>query len=107
MKGGGAGCVGCVTIRSCPYKVYLRLDSLLVAVPSPDGETEAKEHLRKPDTNRVPQRLFIMFFCEVTRVSEKVIEINNNSELNNNSEFMNESDLRSDVHYLGSSENKA
>ena len=43
----------------------------------------------------------------MTRVSEKVIEINNNSELNNNSEFMNESDLRSDVHYLGSSENKA
>ena len=61
---GGGGCVGCVTIRSCPYKVYLRLDSLLVAVPSPDGETEARERLRKPDTNRVPQRLFIMFFCD-------------------------------------------
>ena len=43
---GGAGCVGCVTIRLCPYKVYLRLDSLLVAVPSPDGETEARERLR-------------------------------------------------------------
>ena len=57
MKGGGgAGCGGCVTIRSCPYKVYLRLDSLLVAVPSPDGQTEARERLRKPDTNRVPRR---------------------------------------------------
>ena len=53
--GGGAGCGGCVTIRSCPYKVYLRLDSLLVAVPSPDGQTEARERLRKPDTNRVPR----------------------------------------------------
>ena len=29
-----------------------------------------------------------VFFCEVTRVSEKVIEIINNSELNNNSEFI-------------------
>ena len=29
-----------------------------------------------------------MFFCEVTRVSEKVIEIINNSELKNNSEFI-------------------
>ena len=56
MKGGGGGCGGCVTIRSCPYKVCLRLDSLLVAVPSPDGQTEARERLRKPDTNRVPRR---------------------------------------------------
>ena len=30
----------------------------------------------------------MMFFCEVTRVSEKVIEIINNSKLNNNSEFI-------------------
>ena len=56
MKGGGAGCVGCVTLGSCSYKVYLRLDSLLVAVPSPDGQTQARERLRKPDTNRVPRR---------------------------------------------------
>ena len=56
MKGGGAGCVGCVNIRLCPYKVYPRLDSLLVVVPSPDGETEARECLHKPDTNRVPRR---------------------------------------------------
>ena len=53
---GGAGCVGCVTLRLCPYKIYLRLYSLCVAVPSPDGKTEGTEHLRKSDTNRVPRR---------------------------------------------------
>ena len=52
--GGGAGCVGCVTLRLCPYKIYLRLYSLRVAVPSPDGKTEWTE--LKSDTNRVPRR---------------------------------------------------
>ena len=51
---GGAGCVGCVTLRLCPYKIYLRLYSLRVAVPSPDGKTEWTE--LKSDTNRVPRR---------------------------------------------------
>ena len=36
--------------------IYLRLDSLLVAAPSPDGETEARERLRKPDTNRYSKK---------------------------------------------------
>ena len=64
--------------------------SLRVAVPSPDDETEARERLHKPDTYRVPWRhsrlsklLCFMFCCEVTSVSVKVIEIEQQKEKNN------------------------
>ena len=64
--------------------------SLRVAVPSPDDETEARERLHKPDTYRVPWRhsrlsklLCFMFCCEVTSVSVKVIEIQQQKEKNN------------------------
>ena len=59
------------------------MHSLRVAEPSlPKAKTQARERLRKPDTNLCKVMSLHYIFYEVAYVSVNVIEINNNIEVN-------------------------
>ena len=65
------------------------MHSLRVAEPFlPKAKTQARERLRKPDTNLCKIMSLHNIFYEVAYVSVNVIEINNNIEVNSFSIFL-------------------